>query len=88
MIQETPTDFAILRRKQVQTLSGYSRSTLYSRMADGLWPKPVHLGPRAVGWPAREVQALNEARIAGLSDSAIRDLVQQLEIARRSFAAA
>ena len=86
MTQEIQNDYTILRRRQVQTASGYSRSTLYSRMADGLWPKPVPLGPRAVGWPAREVKALNEARIAGLTDSAIRDLVQQLETARRASA--
>lgn len=86
MTQEIQTDFVILRRKQVQAASGYSRSTLYSRMADGLWPKPVHLGPRAVGWPSREVKALNEARIASLTDSAIRGLVQQLEAARRASA--
>ena len=88
MTQEIQTDFVIFRRKQVQAVSGYSRSTLYSRMAEGLWPKPVHLGPRAVGWPAREVKALNEARIAGLSDPAIRELVQQLAIARQAGAAA
>lgn len=82
MTQEIQADFTILRRKQVQAVSGYSRSTLYSRMADGLWPKPVHLGPRAVGWPAREVAALNEARIGGASDVGIRELVQKLQEAR------
>lgn len=63
MTQGIQNDYTILRRKQVQAAVGYSRSTLYARMADGLWPKPVHLGPRTVGWPAREVAALNEARI-------------------------
>ena len=83
MTQEIQNDFTIFRRKQVQAACGYSRSTLYSRMADGLWPKPVHLGPRAVGWPAREVAALNEARIGGASDSGIRELVQRLEKDRK-----
>jgi prophage regulatory protein len=57
--------FRILRRKQCEVESGYSRSTIYQRMAQGLWPKAISLGPRAVGWPAREIAALNEARIAG-----------------------
>jgi len=72
----------ILRRKQVQAECGYSRSTIYLRIAQGLWPKPISLGPRAVGWPAREVAALNEARIAGKSEDALRALVQKLVSAR------
>lgn len=72
----------ILRRRQVEAESGYSRSTIYLRMSQGLWPKPISLGPRAVGWPAREVAALNEARIAGKSEDALRALVQKLVSAR------
>jgi prophage regulatory protein len=37
-----------------------------------------------VGWPDHEVTALNEARIAGLSDEEIRALVTRLEGARKS----
>ncbi len=74
--------FAILRRRQVQTETGYSRSTIYLRISQGLWPKPVRLGARAVGWPAGEVSALNAARIAGRSDADIRALVASLELAR------
>lgn len=73
----------IFRRKQVQIESGYSRSTIYLRIAQGLWPRPVRLGPRAVGWPAREVSALNAARISGKSDAEIRALVIRLEAERR-----
>ena len=73
---------AILRRRSVESLSGYPRSTLYLRISQGLWTRPVKLGPRAVGWPADEVSALNAARIAGQSDEEIRALVTQLEAAR------
>ncbi len=73
---------AILRRPRVQALSGYSRSTIYLRITQGLWTRPVSLGPRAVGWPAGEVAALNAARIAGWSDDNIRALVTRLEAAR------
>ena len=72
----------IVRRKQVQAESGYSRSTIYLRISQGLWPKPVRLGARAVGWPASEVTAINAARIAGKSDDDIRALVTALEAAR------
>jgi prophage regulatory protein len=55
-------------------------------MNQGLWPKQVSLGARAVGWPESEVQAMNSARIAGKSDEAIRALVAQLEAARKDAA--
>ena len=74
----------ILRRKQVEAETGYSRSTIYLRIAQGLWPKPVSLGPRAVGWPATEVAAVNAARIAGKSDDEIRALVANLEADRKA----
>jgi prophage regulatory protein len=72
----------ILRRYRVEHETGYSRSTLYRHMAEGLWPKPVKIGLRAVGWPASEVAILNAARIAGRTDGEIRDLVSRMEAER------
>lgn len=72
----------ILRLPAVKAETGASRSTIYLRIQQGLWPKPVRLGPRSVGWPACEVAAINAARIAGLSDQEIRGLVANLEAAR------
>lgn len=72
----------ILRRKQVEAESGYSRSTIYLRISQGLFTRPVSLGARAVGWPAGEVAAINAARIAGKPDPEIRALVSRLETAR------
>ena len=74
----------ILRLPAVKSESGYSRSTIYLRIAQGLWPTQVRLGPRCVGWPSREVAALNSARIAGNSDEEIRKLVTKLEADRKS----
>ena len=62
--------------------SGYSRSTIYLRMSQGLWTKQISLGPRCIGWPANEVSALNAARISGKTDAEIRALVVKLEAAR------
>lgn len=76
---------AILRRRQVQVSSGQSRSTLYTRIRQGLWTRPVRLGPRMVGWPASEMTAILAARVAGQSDEEIKALVRQLEVARRSL---
>jgi prophage regulatory protein len=72
----------ILRRRQVELESGYPRSTIYALISKSLWTKPINLGARSVGWPASEVAALNAARIAGFSDSQIRQLVIKLHAAR------
>ncbi len=82
MAQFSPSALAILRRKQVQAETGYSRSTIYLRITQKLWPKAVRLGARAVGWPAVEVAAMNAARVSGRTDDEIRQLVTDLEAAR------
>ena len=86
MAEEIQSPVVILRRKQVQSRVGLSRSTLYLRIGEGTFTKPVSLGGRAVGWPEHEVAALNAARIAGKPDAEIRALVAQLEMARKSVA--
>ncbi len=47
----------ILRCKQVQARIGLSRSTIYLRVAERTFPKPVSLGARAVGWIEAEIDA-------------------------------
>jgi prophage regulatory protein len=74
-----------MRRQQVEAETGYPRSTLYLRIAQGLWPRPVHIGPRAVGWPKGEVTAMIAARIGGNSDDEIRALVAKLEQDRKAL---
>lgn len=76
----------IYRLSSVKFESGLSRSTIYLRIAQGLWTKPVSLGGRAVGWPASEVATLNASRIGGKSDKEIRELVVKLEAGRKSVA--
>jgi prophage regulatory protein len=54
----------ILRLPQVEEATGESRSTIYKRISEGEFPKPVKLGTKSVGWVEEEVAAYNEARIA------------------------
>jgi prophage regulatory protein len=82
MAQQLRTALTILRRKQVEAETGYSRSTIYLRISQGLFIKPVSLGARAVGFPAGEVAALNAARISGKPEADIRALVISLQAAR------
>lgn len=74
----------IYRLPTVKSESGLSRSSIYLRITQGLWTKPVSLGARAVGWPANEVAAINNARIAGKTDEEIRALVAKLESSRKT----
>jgi len=77
----------ILRIPAAKSQSGYSRSTIYLRITQGLWTKPVSLGPRAVGWPSHEIEALNAARISGKTDGQIRELVVALHAKRKELMA-
>ena len=72
------------RLPAVQHKSGLSRSTIYLRVSQGLWTKPVSLGGRAIAWPDDETDTLIAARIAGKTDDEIRELVQSLHAARKA----
>ena len=75
----------ILRLPQVMDECGLARSTVYLRVTQKLLTKPVSLGPRCVGWPLNEIEAINAARISGKTDDGIRELVAIL-MERRSGA--
>ena len=69
----------IIRLPEVSRTTGLARSTIYLRIEQGLLPKPVSLGGKAVGWPATEISQINAARIAGKSNEEIKNLVDELE---------
>lgn len=56
------TATTILRNKQVQQRTGLSRSSLYLKISEGTFPKPLSLGSRAVGWRSDAVQSWIESR--------------------------
>jgi len=53
----------VLRLPAVKARCGLSRSTIYQRVADGTFPKPVNLGARAVGWIEAEIDAWLAAQV-------------------------
>ena len=55
-----------------------SNTSIYSRIRDGLWTRPVAIGQRAKAWPDYEVKAIVRARIAGQTDDEVRELVNRL----------
>lgn len=62
MTQQLQTALAILRRHQVEALTGLSRSAIYALMARGQFPKPVKLTAKAVGWRSDVIEAWLQAR--------------------------
>ena len=82
MIQQSPAfppSVSMLRRRDVQARTGLSRSTIYRRVAEGTFPKPVNLGGRLVGWIAAEVQAWLEQQIAASRESVSDAIVRIAE---------
>jgi len=62
---------AILRLPAVKARTGLSRSTIYLRVSEGCFPKPISLGGRAVGWIEAEIQDWLEKRIEASRKAAI-----------------
>ena len=54
---------SILRLPKVKSRTGLSRSTIYLRIAEGRFPKPVSLGGRAVGWTESSINDWVNQRI-------------------------
>lgn len=79
---------AILRIDGVLLITGNrSHATIYNQIRDGLFPRPVRIGTRAVGWPDYEVEAINAARIAGADNDTLRALVDRLHAKRAEMLA-
>lgn len=53
----------VLRLPKVTTRTGLSRSTIYSRINDGSFPRPISLGARAVGWLESDIESWLSSRV-------------------------
>ena len=74
---------SILRMPAVKAETGHrSHASIYTAVREGLFTKPVAIGERSRGWPLREVQAINAARIAGRTKPELRELVNRLHAQR------
>lgn len=66
--QSAPAHFqqqtALIRRKEVERLTGLSRSRIYDLMKQGAFPKPVALGAMSVAWLEVEIHEWIASRIA------------------------
>ena len=57
------TPLKVLRLPEVIARVGLKRASTYQRIQAGYFPKPVPLGPRAVGWLEHEVDAWLNGRV-------------------------
>jgi prophage regulatory protein len=46
----------LIRLPEVKQTTGLSKSTIYSRIAEGTFPKQISLGPRLVVWVESDIQ--------------------------------
>ncbi|MDM0046942.1 AlpA family transcriptional regulator [Variovorax dokdonensis] len=59
---QTPPE-RLLRLPEVETRVGLRKSSIYEAIRRGAFPTPVRLSPRAVCWPASEIDAWISERI-------------------------
>jgi prophage regulatory protein len=62
MPEKTSPTMSVLRRPEVQSRTGLSRSSIYKMVKDCTFPKPVSLGTRAIGWRDRDIDQWLEDR--------------------------
>ena len=68
--RKTRGQVRFLRLPEVLARTGLSRSTIYVRLEQGRFPRPVSLGSRAVGWVEAEVDEWMRERIAASRSNA------------------
>jgi prophage regulatory protein len=63
------TTTSILRLADVEGRCAVNRRTLYYWIERGMFPRPISLGPRSVGWLDRDIEAwINEKARASRAD--------------------
>lgn len=62
------------------------RSSIYRDILEGVFVPPVKLSSNTSAWPAHEIAAIDEARLAGATDGDIRLLVSAMVRARKAAA--
>lgn len=72
MAVQPQTVLTIIRRRQVETRTGLSRSSIYAKLRhnpkrpsdyDPTFPKPISVGAKAVGWIEAEIDDWLRAQV-------------------------
>ena len=62
--KRTDEPIRFIRASEIAARLGVARTTIYGWVEAGLFPPPIHLGPRVVGWIRSEFDAWIHNRIA------------------------
>ena len=62
----------IIRRPEVESITGLSRSSIYAKMENGSFPKGIKLSERSVGWLEHEVQEGLKNRISATRQGGVQ----------------
>ena len=73
------SELVFLPIKEVLRRKGGGRSSLYAEINSGLFPKPLKLGKRRIGWPECEVDAVLRFLLRGENQSDLKDFICVLE---------
>ena len=66
----------LLRRRQVEEITGLSRSSIYRLMQTGEFPRSIRVGPAAVRWKASDIAVWLESRPVARSEFGSPDAAQ------------
>ncbi len=58
------TERRIMRRDEVERVTGFKRAHIYNLMKEGQFPKAKRIGMRAVGWDSLEIEQWITERLA------------------------
>ena len=62
-MSDSQKHFKVMKRPVVESITGLSRSSIYSKMDDGTFPRNIKLSERSVGWLEHEVQEWLKNRV-------------------------
>jgi len=75
----------LLKLADVSRIFGFSRTSIYEQIRDGVFTKPIKVGPKTSRWPDFEVEQIIKARISGKTTKQIRALITSLHASRDSL---
>ncbi len=58
----------IIRKKKLAEFTGLQRTAIDDLIREGLFPKPIKLGVRSIGWLEKDINDWQAARIAERDD--------------------
>jgi prophage regulatory protein len=53
---ETAISDTLLRLSDVEAIAGFKKSKIYQLVAEGRFPKPLHLGKRSIRWKGSQIK--------------------------------